>query len=134
MKPKPPVLLRRIAIYARRHWWPQVLALLVLWGLGNMLSRCFGWPIPGSIVGLFGLLFLLESGLVSLRWFRKGAARLLTHLVLFLVPAMLAVVNHRELLDATGFKLLAAILIGTPLVMLGTALVVEVGFRCSARS
>jgi len=39
------------------------------------------------------------------------------------------VVNHRELISLTGLKLIIAVLIGTPLVMIGTAVVVEIGFR-----
>ena len=108
------------------------MALIAIWFLSDTLVKRLHLPIPGSIVGLFVLLLALESRLVSVAWFRRGASGLLGHLVLFLAPAMLAVVNHRELLSMTGVKLLAAVLIGTPLVMVGTAVVVEVGFRIQA--
>lgn len=124
---------RRIGVYFRRWWWLQATALLAIWFLSDALVRKLQLPIPGSVVGLFILLLALESRLVSVTWFRRGASGLLSHLILFLAPAMLAIVNHRELLSMTGVKLLAAVLIGTPLVMASTAVVVEVGFRLQAR-
>lgn len=87
------------------------------------------WPVPGSFLGLAFLLLALEMRLFSISWFRRGASRLLAHLVLFFVPAMLAVVNHGDLLSMTGLKILLAILLGTLVVMLGTAVVVELAFR-----
>ncbi len=106
-----------------------MLLLGAVWFLCELLVRRFGLPIPGSILGLVAVVVALETRLISLRWVRRGAAGLLAHLMLFFVPAMLAVVNHRELMSATGLKLLLAILVGTPLVMIGTAAVVEIGFR-----
>jgi len=75
------------------------------------------------------VLLALEMGWVSRESLQSGASSLLGNLVLFFVPAMLGVVEHRELVSIEGVKLLAAVLIGTPLVMIGTAAVVEVGFR-----
>jgi holin-like protein len=123
------VLLRWSRIHLRRLWWLQAILLGLIWLLCDQLTRALRLPLPGSVVG-FGLLLLaLETRLLSVAWLRRGATGLLAHLVLFFVPTMLAVVNHRELLSATGLKLLAVVLLGTPLVILGTAAVVEIGFR-----
>lgn len=120
---------RTLRIHFARQWWLQALVLLVIWGLCEVLVRALRLPIPGGIIGMGLLLVALELRIISVRWFRRGASRLLGHLILFLIPAMLAVVNHHELASFTGLKLLAAVLIGTPLVMIGTAAVVEAGFR-----
>lgn len=103
-----------------------------IWLACDAAARMMKLPIPGSILGLALVLLALETQVLSLHWFRRGASGLLSHLILFFVPAMLAVVNHRELFSATGLKLLAAVLIGTPIVMIGTAVVVEMGFRIGA--
>ncbi|HEY5893386.1 MAG TPA: CidA/LrgA family protein [Chthoniobacterales bacterium] len=124
---------RHIGAHFRKWWWLQVAALIAIWFLSDALVRKLHLPIPGSVMGLFLLLLALELGLVPVTWFRRGAAGLLAHLILFLAPAMLAIVNHGELLSMIGVKLLAAVLIGTPLVMASTAMIVEIGFRLQAR-
>jgi len=50
-------------------------------------------------------------------------------MVLFFVPAVMALLNHRELLGMVGFKLFAVIVGSTLGVMAGTALVVDASFR-----
>jgi len=112
-----------------RNWWLQALLFIAIWALGEAVVRQYSIPIPGSVLGMGALLAALELRWISVRWFRRGARGLLAHLLLFLTPAMLAVVNHRELISMTGLKLIVAVLIGTPLVMIGTAVVVEIGFR-----
>lgn len=120
-------------IQLRRRWWLQAALLGLIWAVCEWTARRWSLPVPGSILGLAVVLLALESGMISLGWLRRGASGLLAHLMLFFVPAMLAVLNHRELISATGLKLLAAILVGTPLVMAGTAAVVEIGFRLGNR-
>jgi holin-like protein len=116
-----------------RNRWVQAVALLAIWLAAETASGRLHLPIPGSILGFFAVWALLETGALPISWIEQGADSLLDHLVLFFVPAMLALVGHPELLSFTGVKLLAAILIGTVLVMSGTAMVVELGFRWSKR-
>ncbi len=72
---------------------------------------------------------MLERKILPLDWLEHGADGLLNHLMLFFVPAMLALVDHPELLSPLGLKLVAAVVISTIIVMVGTACVVELGFR-----
>lgn len=113
--------------------WLQIGGLIVIWAAAETLASATGLPLPGSVVGLLGVWLLLESRLLSPAWIERGADGLLDHLMLFFVPAMLALVEHPELLSLLGLKLLAAVLLGTLLVMTGTALIVETGFRLAAR-
>jgi holin-like protein len=103
--------------------------LIAIWAVCEAAAAHWGLPIPGGVIGLGVVLLALEMGWVSREWLQGGASKLLGNLVLFFVPAMLGVVEHRELVSIEGIKLLAAVLIGTPLVMIGTAAVVEMGFR-----
>jgi holin-like protein len=52
-------------------------------------------------------------------------------MLLFFVPAVLAVMDHREFLGLLGLKILSVILLGTVVVMSVTALVVDLGYRLS---
>ncbi len=106
-----------------------MLALILIWCLGQRFTTALNWPLPGSLIGLGLLWFLLDRGLIPARWVEAGADGLLNHLMLFFVPAMLALVDRPELLSLLGVKLLITVLLSTLAVMCGTACVVEVGFR-----
>lgn len=107
----------------------QAGALIFVWWVAQQMTLAFNLPLPGSLVGLMALWLMLDSKILPVQWFEKGADGLLNHLMLFFAPAMLALVDHPELLSMLGIKLLAAVLLGTVIVMCGTAFVVELAFR-----
>jgi holin-like protein len=111
----------------------QVALIVLLWLAGEAVSRSTGLPIPGSVLGLFGLLCLLITGTIRLQSMRRGAYVLLADMLLFFVPAVLAVLDHGEFLGLTGLKVLAVILAGTFMVMCVTALAVDFGYRLMLR-
>ncbi|MDR3673737.1 MAG: CidA/LrgA family protein [Holophaga sp.] len=106
--------------------------LIGAWWLCDRLTRALDLPLPGGIIALGVLLCLLLSGRVRLGLVRRGAAGLLDHMVLFFVPAVMALLNHPELLGMVGLKILVVIAFSTLAVMVGTALVVDVCFRWRA--
>lgn len=89
-------------------------------------------PVPGGVVGMALLLALLSADRLGIGNVQRGARWLIGDMLLFFVPAVLAVLQHRELLGVLGLKLLAIILVGTALVMAATAMTVEACLR-SAR-
>lgn len=107
----------------------QVAALAAVWLVGNQATRFLGLPFPGAIVGLGLMLALLASGWVRPVSVRRGARFLIGEMLLFFVPAVLAVMDHAEWLSVTGLKLFAAVMLGTLTVMLGTALAVDLSYR-----
>jgi holin-like protein len=60
---------------------------------------------------------------------RRGAEWLIGDMVLFFVPAVLAVLDHRELLGLVGLKVLGVILCSTIAVLGVTGLTVDLCFR-----
>lgn len=109
----------------------QTGALIAVWWAAQSVATALHLPIPGSLLGLMALWLLLDRGVLPLGWFEQGADGLLNHLMLFFVPAMLALVDHPELLSLLGVKLVVTVLVCTVIVMSGTACVVELGFRLS---
>ncbi|MDP0495798.1 MAG: CidA/LrgA family protein [Verrucomicrobiota bacterium JB024] len=109
----------------------QTGALIAFWWAAQMVTTALHLPIPGSLLGLMLLWLLLDRGVLPIGWFEQGADGLLNHLMLFFVPAMLALVDHPELLSLLGVKLVITVLLCTVIVMSGTACVVELGFRLS---
>jgi holin-like protein len=111
----------------------QVALIVLLWLAGEAVSRSAGLPIPGSVIGMIALLGLLVTGTIGLSTMRRGAYFLLADMLLFFVPAVLAVLDHSEFIGVVGLKILAVILAGTLTVMCVTALAVDLGYRLMLR-
>lgn len=118
-----------IRLAARRSRLIQGGFIAVLWLAGEALARFAHLPVPGGVVGLALALLLLASGRVDALDLQRGARWLMAEMLLFFVPAVLAVLDHREFLSLLGLKLLAVVLLGTVLVMGGTGLVVDMCCR-----
>ena len=121
-----------MAVWKRRlrsNCWLQILLILGFWQIGEAIVHFSGLPIPGAIVGLFLVLALLAGNHFSPRSFRLGANWLLAQLLLFLLPTVLCLLDHPEFFGLVGLKIFAAILLGTLIVMVVTALVVDLCYR-----
>ena len=79
------------------------------------------------------VLLLLASGKLKATTMRGGAQWLLADMLLFFVPAVLAILDHQEFLGIVGLKILDVILGGTAAVMCATALAVDFGYRMMMR-
>jgi holin-like protein len=115
--------------YLRRSRLAQALWLALIWLGGCAVARISGVPVPGSLLGLLALVLLLSSGTLDPRLIERGAGWLLAEMLLFFVPAVVALMAHPEFLGLTGLKVLAVILGSTVLVMITTALTVDFGMR-----
>jgi holin-like protein len=107
----------------------QILLLVAFWLAGELLVRVTGLPLPGGIVGMFLVLALLAGRRISPVIMRRGAQWFLAEMLLFFVPVVLAVLDHREFLGWVGLKILAVILLGTITVMGVTAFTVDLCCR-----
>ena len=116
----------------QRSVWLQLGIVLACWLAGEVLARAVGLPIPGAILGLAIMLVLLARRRLSAVSMRRGAEWLLADMLLFFVPAVLAVLNYPEFLGLTGLKILFVILASTIAVMVTTALVVDSAYRWRA--
>ncbi|MBN2751724.1 MAG: CidA/LrgA family protein [Rhodospirillaceae bacterium] len=107
----------------------QIVVLVGVWGLGDLATHVLNLPVPGAIVGLALMLLLLGTGLLRPSSVQGGARLLIGEMLLFFVPAVLAVLDHVDWLGSLGMKLFATVLLGTLFVMLGTALAVDLSYR-----
>jgi holin-like protein len=112
----------------------QIGLIIGLWLFGEAVVRVTGLGLPGGIVGLVIALVLLASKRVSPFSLQRGARWLLAEMLLFFVPAVLAVVDHREFLGPLGLKIMAVVVLGTVAAMLVTAATVDLCYRWSSRS
>ncbi len=111
----------------------QLGALVGFWGLGQAIVQALRLPVPGGVVGMAAVLALLLTRRLSLGSVRRGAEWLMAEMLLFFVPAVMAVLDHSEFVGVLGLKLLAVILTGTLCVMAATALAVDLCARWTLR-
>lgn len=125
-RPRHSVLLRSVL---RRSRLLQIVLITLFALLGQMLANAAGLPVPGGVIGMALVLALLASGLLRICNVHRGASWLLGEMLLFFVPAVMSLLDHREFLGVLGAKLLVVILLGTALVMAGTALTIDLCYR-----
>lgn len=107
----------------------QIALLAAIWLLADAAVRTFHLPLPANITGMLALLALILLGVVKTQWFSAGARWLLAEMLLFFVPAVVAVINYLDLLQQDGWRILLVIFLSTVLVIATTALVVDRLYR-----
>lgn len=95
----------------------------------NILSTGCICLYPPTLVGMVLLLTLILCRALPLSWVRAGARWLLAEMLLFFVPAVVAVVNYAQLLMVDGWRIFAVIALSTLMVLGATAWVVDKVYR-----
>ncbi|PKQ72301.1 CidA/LrgA family protein [Aeromonas sobria] len=107
----------------------QIVLLAAIWLLADIAVRTLHLPLPANLTGMLLLLACILLGVVKVEWFRAGARWLLAEMLLFFVPAVVAVVNYQDLLLQEGWRIMVVLLVSTTLVLGTTALVVDRVYR-----
>lgn len=103
--------------------------VLLFWLAGWALVKAIHLPFPAGLAGFALLLLLLVAGWLPLERIRGGADWLLARMLVFFVPAVLAVLDYGEFAGELGLKVLFVIVGSTAAVMLATGAVVHVAER-----
>ncbi|MEG6334516.1 CidA/LrgA family protein [Enterobacter hormaechei] len=103
----------------------QVLLYAGLFVFAEYLVDWLHLPLPANLVGMVLLLTLILCRALPLSWVRAGARWLLAEMLLFFVPAVVAVVNYARLLMVDGWRIFAVIALSTLMVLGATAWVVD---------
>ncbi|NVZ62839.1 CidA/LrgA family protein [Pseudomonas gingeri] len=111
----------------------ELSVLVGLYLLGGQLAAWAGWPIPGGVIGLGMLLLAFAAGWIKPAALQLGAGWLLAEMLLFFIPALMSLLDYGAMLRESGWRILLVILCSTLLVMLATALTVELVCRWSDR-
>ncbi|WP_168409802.1 CidA/LrgA family protein [Erwinia amylovora] len=107
----------------------QVALVMAIFIISEQLVSWLRLPLPANIVGMLLLLAMIVLRVLPLGWVKAGASWLLAEMLLFFIPAVVAVVNHADLLRVEGGRILLVIVISTLLVMAATSLVVDRIYR-----
>ena len=92
----------------------MLLGLLAIVGfllLGEFLVALFGWPIPGSAIGLIlSLGFALARGSMP-QGVESGAQLLISRLSLFIIPASVGLLQYLDLISRQALPMAVALLV-----------------------
>ncbi|CNF13617.1 CidA/LrgA family protein [Yersinia enterocolitica] len=97
--------------------------------ISDQLVSVFHLPLPANIVGMLLLLAMIMLRVLPVRWVQAGSRWLLAEMLLFFVPAVVAVVNYAQLIMVDGWKIFAVIAVSTSLTLAATGLVVDWVYR-----
>lgn len=111
----------------------ELAILLALFLLGGQLSTWLGWPIPGGVMGLALLLLLFACGVLKPATLQAGAGWLMAEMLLFFIPALMSLLDYGGLLRSEGWRILLVIAVSTLMVMVVTAVTVELVCRWRLR-
>ncbi|MFT4172306.1 MAG: CidA/LrgA family protein [Rhodocyclaceae bacterium] len=103
--------------------------IALIWICSDALSRHFLPQVPGSLLGLGIVLVLLGLGIVRREWLAHGAGWLISEMLLFFVPAVIAVIQYPDLIRRNGLAIFIIIVGSTVCVMASTALSVDATWR-----
>ncbi len=101
---------------------------------GESLQRLLGLPLPGPVIGLVLLLFLLAVRREVWPALATTAKGLLQHLTLLYVPAGVGLMVHLERLRAEWLPLLVALVGSTLLTLLVTVAVFRLVSRLTEKA
>ena len=107
----------------------QVVLYAGLFVFADYLVNRWHLPLPANLVGMVLLLALIVCHIVPLKWVRAGSRWLLAEMLLFFVPAVVAVVNSAQLLMVDGWRIFVVIALSTMMVLAATAWVVDKVYR-----
>ncbi|WLS78553.1 CidA/LrgA family protein [Erwinia pyri] len=107
----------------------QVALYIAFFLVAQQLVERFHLPLPANIVGMLLLLALIMLRVLPLGWVKAGSRWLLAEMLLFFIPAVVAVVNYSQLLRVEGWRIMLVIGLSTLLVLAATALVVDRVYR-----
>ncbi|MDR2305943.1 MAG: CidA/LrgA family protein [Paucimonas sp.] len=111
----------------------ELTVLFSLFLIGGRLAAWLAWPIPGGVMGLALLLVLFASGVLKPAMLQLGAGWLMAEMLLFFIPALMSLLDYGSLLRSEGWRILLVIAASTLLVMVVTAVTVELVCRWRLR-
>lgn len=90
---------------------------LCLWA-GNFISSILPIMIPGSIIGLLILFFLLSFQLIPSRWVKCGSTLFMRYMIILFIPATMGIMDNYNLLLSSFMPIIIGTLASTVIVLI----------------
>lgn len=103
----------------------EFILILVLYFLGEIISKTFNVPIPGNIIGMILLFLCLWIGIIKIEKVDSIANFFLDHLAFFFIPAGVGLMNSFGDIKTSAIQILIVCIVTTIIVMAVTGLIVQ---------
>ena len=103
----------------------ELLIILFINYLGLILAKILRIPLPGIVIGMLILIFLLETKILKLKHIEKTADVMLINMSILFLPATVKLIDYIDVLKSNIFKIMAVIIVATIITMAVTAKVVH---------
>ena len=104
----------------------QFSIILLILFIGQILQQKYGLPVPGTVIGMMILLFLLITKIIKIENIDKITKVLLDHLTLFFVPVGIGIITLFDKVKDIWCPLLIILFVSTIIVMAVTGLIVQI--------
>ena len=103
----------------------EAIIILGIYLLGEFISEVLSLPIPGNILGMIILLFLLCTKIIKLEQIETIATFLLDHLAFFFIPAGVGLMTSVDIIKDSWLKLIVVCIATTIIIIASTGLIVQ---------
>lgn len=104
----------------------QLSFVLSLWLAGELISKGFHIPIPGSVIGMVLLFILLCIGIVKIEQIKEVSDFLLDNLAFLFVPLGVGLLKSVDVLKSNWWQIILIVIITTIMVIVTTGLTAQV--------
>lgn len=111
----------------------QVVFYIILFLVSVFIVDKLSIPLPANIVGMVILFVAMLTKVIPVRYVRRGSSLLLSEMLLFFIPAVVAIINYFDILEDEGIRILVVIVLSTTLVLSATAYIVDKVFKYELR-
>lgn len=101
------------------------LILCVCLLIGKSIQFYFELAVPGSILGMLVLFFLLATKLISVKRIEKSSTFLIKHMAVLFLPAGVGLMAHFELIASNALPILIGTLGSSLIVLITIAFLVQ---------
>ncbi|MCX8650757.1 CidA/LrgA family protein [Gilliamella sp. B2776] len=101
-----------------------IILTFCLW-LGNIISKIIPIMIPGSIIGLLLLFFLLAFQLIPTCWIKNSCNLFMRYMTILFIPAAMGIMDNYSLLLENWIPIIFSSVGGSIIVLIFTALLTE---------
>ena len=103
----------------------EFIIILVLYFIGELISKIFNIPIPGNIIAMILLFVSLCTGIIKVEKVDDISTFFLDHLAFFFIPAGVGLINSFDSIKSSAIQIIIICIITTIIVMAVTVIIVQ---------
>ncbi|MBC5626428.1 CidA/LrgA family protein [Clostridium sp. NSJ-49] len=103
----------------------EFIIILVLYFIGELISKTFNIPIPGNIIAMILLFVSLCTGIIKVEKVDDISTFFLDHLAFFFIPAGVGLINSFDSIKSSAIQIIIICIITTIIVMAVTGIIVQ---------